>query len=1185
MSILINTNPSPELDVPINVAAQLDTNTAGATFAWTLLDRPNPSTSAVISNPAIQNPTITPDCSGSYLVRLIIDGSTTEFGLFSVQTKRMKQRIPAAGEGDPALGGALADTESWATDVERFWRYIDDFYARGHLEICYNNSGGALVKGNTVFVSGVQTLDSGLPETQIIPAVQKASAASEATLGVLGLVLGKVGDLSSTVGSGELAIVVFGGLLTGVNTAGYSLNDLLYVSDSSGGYSDSEGTIYYEIGRVSKVNATEGAIEVCPGGGGVSDHNKLSTLQGGTADEYYHTTSAEHSILTSLDSTTPGSEGALNIGTDTKTNLSSAEDVEAALTELNARNPAKIATNAGNPEGVVVGTYGDVCLDTTNYFAYVKTTVSGNTGWKIVQEKFLYNLGVQTSDANALTFIQANKWDTNDDGTGDPRSGMFYILDTLGQLRMWNGTQWATLGPVAGTVNVHTDHMSGLSPEWTSVQSVTISRGECRDSTNVDNIKVITPIVVELDNGTGVNKLDIGLPFDDKYFVFVIKNPASRDVKGLISVSPTSPILPDGYTLFRRIGSFINYDEDIVEYLITANGNLRIYEYDTPQTLGTTSPITYTFGFADSGAYTNGLSASIFVPETAILQKVQFNLLTDSNGLAIRPTGTNRVTWGNVAGDYRDLELPVGTGQGIEVQSALLGSQGADVSITGYTDNVSVAAQTNWTPSATVLQLPRQYKDHINGMSVEWLTTDSVRLHPGECRSYDNTEDIVLETTRDIAFATGTNAPNGSDVTKANGWWFVHAIRRADNGQVDGFLSDSATAPVLPPNYTQFRQVSEINIRSLAIEKFVQEGLGIRRKYFYDDFKILVSGTDVIPASETVTQSISGGVHGNIYVAPTAKKQYLIARITEGVISSLHARPYNHPTYSRWTTSANPYDQQAQWVPVSATREVSAYTSASSPPGNGYVAIAGWASDLTTQTGVGVVSGTLEENVFDLLNLEWKTGNTVEISTGKCRSDDNICDIRLNSILPFDITTSGKNGLATSSTLTNGYWYKIYVMKNPGSGEVACIAFREDDVTMTLPAGFTRKRFVGSVKYESSAILEFKQEGEGSRKFYTFSTRHSVLTDGQAIVSTDVNCAAYAPSTADRVYIVVLGWNSTNSHWAAVFYKGAASGPYTPANSGAFTCFIPFDGTYIQYKNSSSGVKTRIWLNGYVEKV
>lgn len=85
-----------------------------------------------------------------------------------------------------------------------------------------------------------------------------------------------------------------------------------------------------------------------------------------------------------LASVTPGSEGALLVGTDTKSYLGNATTVEAALTYLDQKNPKKFVSGAGNPNGVVTPAQaGDRYLDTSNGFFYEATT-GVNNSWKLV---------------------------------------------------------------------------------------------------------------------------------------------------------------------------------------------------------------------------------------------------------------------------------------------------------------------------------------------------------------------------------------------------------------------------------------------------------------------------------------------------------------------------------------------------------------------------------------------------------------------------------------------------------------------------------------------------------------------------------------------------------------------------------------------------------------------------------
>lgn len=136
--------------------------------------------------------------------------------------------------------------------------------------------------------------------------------------------------------------------------------------------------------------------------GTLVNHNDLAGLQGGTASQYYHLTSTQHSDLTGgsnassqhihddryfteteLGSTTPGSEGAALIGTDTKTNLNSATTVEVALTDLNDKNPTAFQSGAGTPIGSVTPKMiGAFYLNTNNNLLYRAIGLT-SANWKV----------------------------------------------------------------------------------------------------------------------------------------------------------------------------------------------------------------------------------------------------------------------------------------------------------------------------------------------------------------------------------------------------------------------------------------------------------------------------------------------------------------------------------------------------------------------------------------------------------------------------------------------------------------------------------------------------------------------------------------------------------------------------------------------------------------------------------
>jgi hypothetical protein len=109
--------------------------------------------------------------------------------------------------------------------------------------------------------------------------------------------------------------------------------------------------------------------------------------------------------LTLLSSTTGGSEGALLVGTDSKTNLGASTTVEACLTNIDGKNPPKRSSGAVTPLGAVAGAVGDLYVDTVTDIAYVNIDGT-NTGWVVTGSAALtYDYGV----VPVVTLVQAGQ--------------------------------------------------------------------------------------------------------------------------------------------------------------------------------------------------------------------------------------------------------------------------------------------------------------------------------------------------------------------------------------------------------------------------------------------------------------------------------------------------------------------------------------------------------------------------------------------------------------------------------------------------------------------------------------------------------------------------------------------------------------------------------------------------------
>jgi len=124
-------------------------------------------------------------------------------------------------------------------------------------------------------------------------------------------------------------------------------------------------------------------------------------------------------------------------------------------------------------------------------------------------------------------------------------------------------------------------HMYGYLTEYTSVTQITIKPGEARNDTDTYNIKNTSNILVAITT-IGENGLDVaGEANDTIYYIFVIYNPLSGIVKGLLSASPTAPTLPLGFTAKKLIGYVLNGPTgDFQPFYVNGKGPDKEYFYD-----------------------------------------------------------------------------------------------------------------------------------------------------------------------------------------------------------------------------------------------------------------------------------------------------------------------------------------------------------------------------------------------------------------------------------------------------------------------------------------------------------------------------------------------------------------------------------------------------------------------------
>lgn len=133
-------------------------------------------------------------------------------------------------------------------------------------------------------------------------------------------------------------------------------------------------------------------------------------------------------------------------------------------------------------------------------------------------------------------------------------------------------------------------------------------------------------------SSTGANGLDTGSAANSTgYFAFVIYNPTTDTVAGLVSTSATSPTLPSGYTFFRRVGGL--FTDATADLIPTLQKGCRAQYVVNGSTL--TAPLIMASGTAGDEAVPTWSAVAIggYVPSTAVAIKAMVRGEVPDNGI------------------------------------------------------------------------------------------------------------------------------------------------------------------------------------------------------------------------------------------------------------------------------------------------------------------------------------------------------------------------------------------------------------------------------------------------------------------------------------------------------------------------------------------------------------------------
>lgn len=252
INAVVGSNPPNGTALTIGSVVSLDNSNNGGelTYLWEFLDMPAGSLTA-FSNPAIQNPTFTPDSEGTYLIRLTVNATlateSVNTVIAAITQLKTGMRIPAAGETTEE-----STARGWAENVNENLQLLDNLradpgYVTGYAAV-------NLSRGDIVYISSMQLIKAGLPGEEYVPIFSKALATSATSTDLpLYIVQNKI-DGGTAVLAKELFYARAFGICGPTATLGGVAGDKVFVSNTAtlsltrGTYPRRVGTIAYTDG-------------------------------------------------------------------------------------------------------------------------------------------------------------------------------------------------------------------------------------------------------------------------------------------------------------------------------------------------------------------------------------------------------------------------------------------------------------------------------------------------------------------------------------------------------------------------------------------------------------------------------------------------------------------------------------------------------------------------------------------------------------------------------------------------------------------------------------------------------------------------------------------------------------------------------------------------------------------------
>lgn len=181
-------------------------------------------------------------------VEVLSTGSITGVTDEGNSVQRSYIKIIPVDSSHPFYFGGAGVIYYWENDttINDTFEFSTAFVKDNQSIRCLNTSGVTIFKGAVVYTTGFNASSN-------LPTVALASAASSNTLAAFGLAEEEI--LNNAFGT-----VIIDGHYQGLDTTSFNINDIVYLSDTPGAVSASQGTTPSIVGRVINVGSLDGAV-------------------------------------------------------------------------------------------------------------------------------------------------------------------------------------------------------------------------------------------------------------------------------------------------------------------------------------------------------------------------------------------------------------------------------------------------------------------------------------------------------------------------------------------------------------------------------------------------------------------------------------------------------------------------------------------------------------------------------------------------------------------------------------------------------------------------------------------------------------------------------------------------------------------------------------------------------------